>query len=193
MTRTTCLSLLATLLLAAPAAAQNAKAPRPNFVVILCDDLGYGDLACFGHPQIKTPNLDRLAGQGVRFTQCYAASAVCSPSRAGLMTGRIPSRTGVYTWIDPANPMHLPAREVTLATLLRGQGYRTAHVGKWHLNGQFNSPKQPQPGDHGFEHWFSTQNNAIPTHENPKNFVRNGQPVGETKGFSCQVVAEEAI
>src|SRR3954470_23209632 len=100
-----------------------ASSPRPNIVIILADDLGYGDLACYGHPKIKTPNLDRLAGQGVRFTPCYAASSVCSPSRAGLRTGRIPSRTGVYTWIDPANPMHLPTREITLPTLLRGQGY----------------------------------------------------------------------
>ena len=171
----------------------SAQAARPNVLVILCDDLGYGDLGCYGHPLIRTPNLDKLAGQGVRFTQCYASAPVCSPSRAGLLTGRTPSRAGIYTWIDPNNPMHLPAGEVTLATLLRQVGYRTAHVGKWHLNGMFNSPKQPQPGDHGFQHWFSTQNNAIPSHENPKNFVRNGQPVGPTHGFSCQLVADEAI
>ena len=70
-------------------------APRPNFVVILCDDLGYGDLGCFGHPAIKTPNLDQLASQGWRLTDCYSASPVCSASRAGLMTGRTPSRAGI--------------------------------------------------------------------------------------------------
>ncbi len=188
------LTLLALALLSIPSAATaQAKAGRPNIVVILCDDLGYGDLGCYGHPAIKTPNLDKLASQGVRFTQCYAAAPVCSPSRAGLLTGRTPSRTGVYTWIDVNNPMHLPAREVTLATLLRPFGYRTAHIGKWHLNGMFNSAKQPQPGEHGFEHWFSTQNNAGPSHQDPKNFVRNGQPVVQLQGFSCQLVADEGI
>ena len=166
---------------------------KPNILIILCDDLGYGDLGCQGHPHIRTPNLDKLASQGIRFTDCYAAAPVCSPSRAGIMTGRIPSRTGVYSWIAAENPMHLPRNEVTLATLLKQAGYRTAHVGKWHLNGFFNNAKHPQPGDHGFDHWFSTQNNAGPSHENPKNFVRNGTAVGGMKGFSCQLVAEEAI
>ncbi len=166
---------------------------RPNFVVILCDDLGYGDLACFGHKHIKTPNLDRLATQGLRLTACYAAAPVCSPSRAGLMTGRNPSRIGIYDWIPANHPMHLPQDEITIATLLKRAGYRTAHVGKWHLNGLFNAKGQPQPADHGFDHWMSTQNNAAPNHENPKNFVRNGKSVGPRQGFSCQLVADEAI
>ncbi len=189
------IALLLPLLAPAAAFGQTAqkKPDRPNIVILLCDDLGYGDLACYGHPTIRTPNLDKLAKQGVQFTEFYSASPVCSPSRAGLLTGRCPTRSGVYTWINPNNPMHLPASEATLATLLRRAGYRTAHVGKWHLNGMFNSAKQPQPGDHGFDHWFSTQNNAAPTHENPKNFVRNGKAVGPLKGFSCQLVADEAI
>ncbi len=189
------IALLLPLLAPAAAFGQTAqkKPDRPNIVILLCDDLGYGDLACYGHPTIRTPNLDKLAKQGVQFTEFYSASPVCSPSRAGLLTGRCPTRSGVYTRINPNNPMHLPASEATLATLLRRAGYRTAHVGKWHLNGMFNSAKQPQPGDHGFDHWFSTQNNAAPTHENPKNFVRNGKAVGPLKGFSCQLVADEAI
>jgi arylsulfatase A len=166
---------------------------RPNFLVILCDDLGYGDLACYGHPDIKTPHLDRLAGQGIRLTDCYASAPVCSPSRAGLLTGRTPSRVGVYDWIPPGNAMHLAKEEVTVATLLKQAGYTTCHVGKWHCNGKFNSPDQPQPGDHGFDHWFSTQNNASPTHKNPKNFVRNGEAIGPLEGFSCGIVADEAI
>jgi arylsulfatase A len=186
------LALFVLLLIPTGAFAQQ-KPAKPNLLIILCDDLGYGDLGCYGHPMIRTPNLDKLARQGTLFTQCYAASPVCSPSRAGLLTGRCPTRTGVYSWIDPNNPMHLPAHEMTLATLLRPAGYRTAHVGKWHLNGLFNSPKQPQPGDHGFQHWFSTQNNAAPSHQGPTNFVRNGKAVGPVKGFSCQVVADEAI
>jgi arylsulfatase A len=185
-------ALLTASLLAAPAWGQTTTA-KPNIVVILCDDLGYGDLGCYGHETIKTPSLDKLAGKGVRFTECYAAAPVCSPSRAGILTGRIPSRVGVYSWIAENNPMQLRAEEITLATLLKRAGYRTAQVGKWHLNGYFNSTKQTQPGDHGFDHWFSTQNNAIPSHENPKNFVRNGKAVGELQGFSCQLVADEAI
>lgn len=166
---------------------------RPNFVVILCDDLGYGDLGSYGHPTIQTPNLDRLAAGGLRFTAYYAPSPVCSPSRAGLMTGRTPSRSGVYEWIPLDHPMHLPRRELTIATLLKRAGYATGHFGKWHLNGRFNSPDQPQPDDHGFDHWFSTQNNAHPSHRNPDNFVRNGEPVGELEGFSCQLVTDEFL
>ncbi len=168
-------------------------AERPNFLVILCDDLGYGDLACYGHPSIKTPHLDKLAGEGIRFTDCYSAAPVCSSSRAGLLTGRTPSRMGIYDWISAGHPMHLKQEELTIATLLKQSGYATCHVGKWHLNGKFNSPDQPQPGDHGFEHWMSTQNNAAPTHENPRNFVRNGTPVGPQEGYSCQVVVNEAV
>ncbi len=168
-------------------------ADRPNFLVILCDDLGYGDLACYGHPTIKTPNLDKLARQGWRFTDCYSAAPVCSSSRAGLLTGRTPSRVGVYNWIPGGNVMHMPASEITIAHLLKKGGYDTAVVGKWHCNGKFNTDVQPQPGDAGFDHWFATQNNASPSHRDPRNFVRNGAPVGPTKGFSSHVVADEGI
>ncbi|HEX3870482.1 MAG TPA: sulfatase-like hydrolase/transferase [Pirellulales bacterium] len=161
--------------------------------MILCDDLGYGDIGCFGHPTIKTPNLDRLASQGARFTDCYSSAPVCSSSRAGLMTGRCPTRSGVYDWISEGNVVCLKQSELTIPTLLKQAGYATCHSGKWHLNGKFNSSAQPQPGDHGFDHWFSTQNNAAPSHENPKNFVRNGSELGPMQGFSCQLVADEAI
>jgi len=177
-----------------PAATAGRDAPgKANFLVILCDDLGYGDLACYGHPMIQTPNLDGLAAQGMRLTSCYSAAPVCSPSRCGLLTGRNPNRFGVYDWIPGKHPMHLGRNEVTIARLLQQAGYATGQFGKWHCNGQFNSPKQPQPNDHGFDYWFSTQNNAGPSHQNPANFVRNGQPVGPTEGYSCQVVTDEAI
>lgn len=188
------LSIVGLLLLmfAAPVPFAKAEDQRPNFLVILCDDLGYGDLGCFGHPQIKTPHLDRLAKQGVRLTDAYSAAPVCSAARAGILTGRTPTRVGVYDWIPHNHPMHVPASEVTIAGLLKEAGYDTCHSGKWHCNGKFNSPDQPQPGDHGFNHWFSTQNNAAPTHENPVNFVRNGKEVGPLEGYSCQIVADEA-
>ncbi|RMG41797.1 MAG: hypothetical protein D6725_00800, partial [Planctomycetota bacterium] len=135
--------------LAATAACADPKPERPNFLLILCDDLGYGDLECYGHPHIKTPNLNRLAQQGFRLTACYASAPVCSSSRAGLMTGRAPSRVGVYDWIPAGHVVHLPRSEITVATVLQRAGYDTAHCGKWHLNGRFNKPDQPQPNDHG--------------------------------------------
>ncbi len=174
-------------------AASDHEGSRPNFVIVLADDLGYGDLACYGHPTIQSPNIDRLAAEGMRFTSCYAAAANCSPARTGLMTGRTPYRVGIHTWIPMFSPMHVRQSEVTVATLLRRAGYETCHVGKWHLNGRFNLPGQPQPSDHGFDYWFSTQNNALPSHHNPDNFVRNGQPAGKLEGYSAQLVVDEAI
>jgi arylsulfatase A len=170
-----------------------APAAQPNLILFLADDLGWGDLACFGHPVIKTPNLDAFAKQGVRLTQCYAASGVCSPSRSALLTGRTPHRNGVFTWIAEGSPLHLRTSEITLPKLLKGAGYATCHSGKWHLNGLFNNPAQPQPGDHGYDWWMATQNNAGPSHENPNNFVRNGQPVGQLEGYSAPLVVSEAV
>jgi arylsulfatase A len=187
------ISLVIVLIVAGAMARCAVAAEKPNIVVILCDDLGYGDLGCYGHPTIKTPRIDKLATEGIRFTDFYASAPVCSSSRAGLMTGRCPARCGVYDWISSGNPMHLAKEEITVATLLKQAGYATCHIGKWHLNGKFNSPQQPQPNDHGFEHWMSTQNNAAPSHENPTNFVRNGAPVGRQEGYSCQLVAGEAV
>lgn len=170
-----------------------AFSASPNLVLFLADDLGYGDLGCFGHPLIQSPNLDKFARQGVRLTQCYAASAVCSPSRSALLTGRTPHRNGVYTWIAEGSEVHLRRSEVTLPALLKKAGYTTCHSGKWHLNGFFNNPVHPQPGDHGYDWWLATQNNAAPTHENPDNFVRNGQPAGTMQGYSAPLVVTEAI
>ena len=170
-----------------------AEPERPNIIVFLADDLGYGDLGCYGHPIIKTPHLDRFAEEGVKLTSCYSACAVCSPSRSAIQTGRTPHRNGVFTWIPADSEVHLRSSEITIARLLHDIGYATCHVGKWHLNGKFNSPEQPQPSDHGYDHWFATQNNAHPSHKNPDNFVRNGESVGELEGFSATLIAEEAI
>ena len=173
--------------------ASGSAAERPNFLVMLADDLGYGDLACYGHPEIKTPHLDRLADEGLRLTACYAAAANCSPSRTGMMTGRTPWRVGVHNWIPMLSHMHVPESEITVATLLRDGGYDTGHFGKWHLNGWFNLTGQPQPNHHGFDYWFSAQNNALPNHRDPYNFVRNSIPVGPLKGFSGPLVAGETV
>jgi len=137
--------------------AVEAEAPsKPNIVVLLCDDLGYGDLQCYGHPYIKTPHLNQMAKEGARFTNFYSAAPVCSPSRVGLLSGRSPNRAGVYDWIPAGHDVHLRAGEVTIAHLLKQAGYATCMSGKWHCNGKFNSAQQPLPGDVGFDHWFAT-------------------------------------
>lgn len=186
-------ALLLCLLCPVLAMADEASNQPANFVVFLADDLGWGDLACYGHPKIQTPNLDRFADEGVRFTQAYSACGVCSPSRSSILTGRTPYRNGVWRWIPGNHGTHLRASEITIPELVKPLGYQTMHSGKWHLNGHFNSTKQPQPNDHGYDWWFATQNNASPSHKDPNNFVRNGEEVGPLEGFSAPLVADEAI
>lgn len=110
---------------------------KPNFVVIFADDLGYGDLSCYGHPTIRTPHLDQLAAEGIRYTQFYVAASVCTPSRAGLMTGRLPVRTGMSSdkrrVLFPNSGGGIPESELTLAEALKAEGYATGCFGKWHL------------------------------------------------------------
>ncbi|MBI3880585.1 MAG: sulfatase-like hydrolase/transferase [Verrucomicrobia bacterium] len=167
-------------------------AAPPNFLIVVADDLGYGDLRCYGDASIHSPNLDRFAAEGLKLTSYYAAPN-CSPSRTGMMTGRIPSRAGITDWIPQLSPMHVRRGETTVATLLRRAGYATCLSGKWHLNGGFEMRDQPQPNDHGFDHWFATQNLALPNHRNPTNFFRNGQAVGPLQGYAADLVADEAI
>jgi arylsulfatase A-like enzyme len=181
--------LLGLILAAAPAA---PEAP-PNVVLIVADDLGYGDLGSYGHPVIKTPALDRLASEGIRLTSYYAASPLCSPSRASLLTGRVHLRSGIASWIPPDSDVQLGPRELTLATLLKRRGYRTAMFGKWHLNGGLDVARHTQPGDHGFERWLALHAWAEPHQRNPTNFFRDGRPAGEIKGFAAQIVVDEAL
>lgn len=172
----------------------HAESSRPNIVVFLADDMGRGDSPTYGHELIQTPNLDKLASQGVKLTQCYAACGVCSPSRAAILTGRTPYRNGVWRHLSRNGPAYLRTSEITYPKLLQKAGYETCHVGKWHLNSlqMFNNPEYPQPGDHGYDYWLYTHNNASPSHKNPDNFVRNGEEVGELEGYSAVLVAEEA-
>jgi arylsulfatase A len=185
------LSLFACSLLSVPPL--SAADAKPNIVIFLADDMGWGDAGCFGHPTIKTPTLDRLASQGVRLTNCHSGDSVCSPSRAAMLTGRTPYRNGVFRWIPEKSEIHLRTSEVTIPTVVKNLGYATCHTGKWHLNGEFNSPEQPQPDAFGYDWWFATQNNAKPSHKNPSNFVRNGKAVGPLEGYSALLVADEAI
>jgi len=167
--------------------------PKPNVVILLADDLGYQDVGCYDGP-VKTPAIDALAAGGVRFQAFYSGCAVCSPSRATLLTGRHHIRAGVYSWIhDASQRSHLRLRENTLAEVLRQEGYATAHIGKWHLGLPTEKFDKPTPDQHGFDYWFATWNNAEPSHKNPHNFIRNGKPVGKLEGYSCQLVVDEAI
>ncbi len=134
---------------AAGAQALRAAAPAPNVVLIFCDDLGYGDLGCYGS-RIRTPNIDRLAGEGVRFTNCTAADPVCSPSRAGLLTGRYPTRVGVPRVLFPEDPGGLNLDETTLAGALKTRQYKTMCIGKWHLG----RPVPYLPTSRGFDEYF---------------------------------------
>lgn len=125
---------------------------KPNVVIIFTDDQGYQDLGCYGSPDIRTPHLDQLAEEGMRFTDFYVVASVCSPSRAGLLTGRYPVRMGLANSVlFPHSGDHgLPPKEQTLAELMKGAGYRTACVGKWHLGHQ----KKYLPTAHGFDSFF---------------------------------------
>ncbi|MBO6503425.1 MAG: sulfatase-like hydrolase/transferase [Kordiimonadaceae bacterium] len=176
-------------LFALPATAED----RPNIVLMYVDDLGYGDLASYGHPIIETPNIDALAADGLKLTSFYAPSPLCSPSRAALMTGRTPYRTGIKSWIPENTPAYLSENEITIATWLKDTGYQTAIVGKWHLNGGLSNEDHAQPRDHGFDHTYVLHAFPLPHQNNPTNFYANGEPLGEVKGFTAQIVADEAM
>ena len=168
--------------------------PMPNIIFLLADDMGYGDVNFIGNAT-ETPNLNRLAAEGVFFNNFYSAAPNCSPSRVGLLTGKAPEKTGMYSYRPANHPMHLPDEESTVAELLKTKGYQTAHFGKWHLGALPNDPKlnHPQPGQQGFDYSFGTEMNARPSHLNPNNFVRNGKPVGIIEGYACQIVSKEGI
>lgn len=129
---------------------REASGDPPNVVIIYCDDLGYGDLACFGSETIRTPNIDRLATGGMKFTEFYSASPVCSPSRAALLTGRIPQRMGINAVFFPRSFTGMPVDEITIAELLKDRGYATGIVGKWHLGHRHEF----LPLQRGFDEYF---------------------------------------
>lgn len=142
---------------ATPSHGQQRPVPagdQPNFVVVFCDDLGYGDLGCFGHPTIRTPNLDRMAVEGQKWTNFYVGASVCTPSRAALLTGRLPIRNGMMSAkrrvLFPDSKGGLPATEITIAKCLKTVGYATAAFGKWHLG---HLPEY-LPTAHGFDTYW---------------------------------------
>jgi arylsulfatase A-like enzyme len=175
-----CVTALAVLLLAGPAALAGPKKP-PNIVVILADDLGIGDLGCYNkQSKIPTPNMNRLAAQGMRFTDAHSPSGVCSPTRYALLTGRYAWRTSLKRGVlQGYDPLMIEDGRMTLASLLRRHGYVTACVGKWHLGLGDTKPTdyakklEPGPGRAGFDHFF-----GIPASLDmpPYVFVENGRP-----------------
>src|SRR4051794_10098579 len=144
--------LISNLVSNATAAPSNDR--RPNLIFILADDFGWRDLGCYGSTFYETPNLDRLAKEGMRFTDAYAACCVCSPTRASILTGKYPARLGLTDWLpgrtdrptqklnQPVALQHLPETEVTFAQALKEAGYQTAFMGKWHLGGPKYFPEK---------------------------------------------------
>lgn len=167
------------LLLTAPAAGQHLPASEgrpPNVIIVFTDDQGYADVGVYGAEGFATPNLDRLAAKGMRFTDFYVASSVCSPSRAALLTGSYPQRVGIPRVLGPQSTRGLNPDEVTLAELLRGQGYATAAVGKWHLG---DHPRF-LPTNHGFDTYFGLpySNDMSPDPaNNPRERARRHPPL----------------
>ena len=135
------------------ASAISASIESPNIVLLFADDMGYGDIGCYGHPTIATPHLDRMATEGMKFTQFHTASSVCTPSRAGLLTGRLPVRSGLTRVFFPQSEGGLPDGEITIAELLRETGYSSASIGKWHLG----RPDRYLPLNHGFDYYFGDE------------------------------------
>lgn len=143
------------------AAAKENRTTRPNIVIIYCDDMGYGDIGVTGHPDIKTPNLDRMALDGMRFTNYYSASPASTASRYSLLTGRYPVRAGFRWVLSPDAERGIHPRELTMAELLKEQGYATAIYGKWHLG---STKKEYLPLQNGFDEYVGLpySNDMIP-------------------------------
>ncbi|MFY9256085.1 MAG: sulfatase [Fuerstiella sp.] len=186
-------SFIAALTVISAMSSSGLQAADPNVVVIFCDDLGYGDLGCFGHPTIATPNLDRMAAEGQKWTEFYVAACVCTPSRAALQTGRYPIRNGMCSntrrVLFPNSKGGLPASEVTIGRMLQQKGYATHAIGKWHLG---HLP-QYLPTSHGYDSYFgipySNDMDALPSA--PKNKLKFDEP--KTEYFNVPLMRGEKI
>jgi arylsulfatase A-like enzyme len=174
-------SLLVIGLIAATPASAVANG-KPNIILVMADDQGWGDMAYNGHRVVKTPNFDKMAATGLRFDRFYAAAPVCSPTRASVMTGRHPNRCGCFSWGHSLRP-----QEITLAAALKMAGYRTGHFGKWHL-GSVRLGSPVNPGASGFDEWLSAENffDIDPI------LSRNGK-AEQMKGESSEITVDAAL
>jgi N-acetylgalactosamine-6-sulfatase len=190
------------------AAAKDTPPKKPNIVFILADDLGYGDVACYGCPDTRTPNIDRLAREGIKMTSYYSNAPECSPTRTAFLTGRYQHRVGglecaigngnVGRYDDAirlrdSHDLGLPASEITLARILKSAGYATAIAGKWHLGYE---PKF-LPEQHGFDTWFGPIGGGADYffHTEPEGLsalYRNGKPV-QSEGYTTDLITREAV
>ncbi|AKQ47671.1 sulfatase [Rufibacter radiotolerans] len=176
------LAVLGVVALASSCSSSNSRtasvpqARQPNVIFILADDLGYSELGAYGNTFNETPNLDKLAAEGVRFTSAYAAAPVCSPYRAALMVGQYPARIGITDYLRPDAAGHLDTAYVTLAEMFQQNGYKTGIVGKWHLSGYLNhkAPEETLPDKHGFDEVLISENRGIAngTYFHPYHFNR---------------------
>ncbi len=155
---------------------------RPNIILCMADDQGWGDMAYNGHPLLKTPHFDDMAKKGLRFDRFYAAAPVCSPTRASVLTGRHPNRFGCFKWGNTLRP-----QEITIAEALKTAGYVTGHFGKWHL-GSVQSGSPVNPGASGFDEWFSAPN----FYDNDAVMSRQGKAL-ETEGESSMLAVDAAL
>jgi arylsulfatase A len=177
-----------------------SESPRkPNIIFILADDLGWAELGCYGNTFNETPNLDKLAKHGMRFTDAYSAAPVCSPYRAALMTGQYPARIGITDYLRPNDKNHLSTKYVTIAEALSSAGYATGIVGKWHLTGYANDgAEEYPPAMHGFDETIVSENRGIgagsyfhPYHFNRE--IRKRLPGKEYLVDRCNLEAVEFI
>ncbi|MGB7325609.1 MAG: sulfatase-like hydrolase/transferase, partial [Rubripirellula sp.] len=167
----------------------SAHAARPHIVLVMADDQGWGETGYNGHPILKTPHLDAMSENGLRFDRFYAGAPVCSPTRAAVLTGRTNDRTGVES-----HGYALRHQEMSLAKMMREAGYTTGHFGKWHLNG-FQGPGVPildtdkfSPGEFGFDHWLSVTN----FFDRDPILSRRGK-FEEFTGDSSEIVVDQAL
>ena len=191
------LSFLLALLLGSQAASVGAREGRPNVVLIYTDDQGSVDLQSYGSTDLVTPHMDSLAKRGVRFTQFYSASPVCSPSRAAVLTGRVPQRAGVPNNAGSTRGRAgMPAEQLTMAEMFRAAGYATAHVGKWHLG----YTPETMPNGQGFDHSFGHMGGCIDNYShffywqgpNRHDLHRNGREVFANGRYFPDLMVEEA-
>ena len=185
--------------------APNQPDQPPNVVFIFADDLGYGDVGCYGATKLKTPNIDQLAKEGRRFTDAHTASAVCTPSRYGLLTGEYPLRAmngeGVWGPLPPTSGLIIDTDKLTIGKVFKSKGYATACLGKWHLgfkngNNDWQVPLRPGPQDLGFDHYFGVplvnsgspfvyvEDDSVVGHDPDDPLVYGGKPVSPTPTFS---------